>query len=217
MMGHGPPELMDAKIMRNGALRRQTIISAAVDVFAKLGYNGASLREVAAASGIEKGHLTYYYPSKDDLLCEILLDLYEQFVSGLNLWIEQGGDEGLPGLQMVMFRHVELTCFLHKQARVAYESVRFLEPKGRRNVVRKRDQYEKRLGELIDGCRDTGEIADTPTSLLTKIVLGLLNWIYQWYEPTGLNSVKELAEMISERGMAAVRTGVRTPFRLELR
>lgn len=207
-MGHGAPELLDgAQLMRNGTLRRRAIIAAAVDVFAELGYNGASLREVAAAAGIEKGHLTYYYPSKDDLLCEILLDLYDQFVSDLTLWIEEGGGDGLPGLQLVMFRHVELTCSLHKQARVAYESVRFLQPKCRRKVVRKRDQYEKRLGELIDGCRDTGEIADTPTSLLTKIVLGLLNWIYQWYEPSGLNSVEELAEMISQRGMAAVRTG----------
>jgi AcrR family transcriptional regulator len=205
-MAYGPPELVDdTKMMRNGALRRQVIIAAAVDVFAELGYNGASLREVAAASGIEKGHLTYYYPSKDDLLCEILLDLYDQFVTGLTVWIEQGGGEGLPGLQLVMYRHVELTCALHKQARVAYESVRFLQPKCRRNVVRKRDQYEKRIGELIDACRDTGEIADMPTSVLTKVILGLLNWIYQWYESSGLNSVEELAEMISLRGMAAVR------------
>jgi TetR/AcrR family transcriptional regulator, cholesterol catabolism regulator len=195
-----------AQLMRNGALRRRAIIAAAVDVFAELGYDGASLREVAAASGMEKGHLTYYFPSKDDLLFEILTDLQDQFLKGLSSWAKEG-DGGLPGLQVVMFRHVELTCALYKQTRVTYESIRFLPTKRRVAVMRKRTQYEKRLGELIDNCRDTGEIADLPTALLTKIVLGLLNWVYQWYEPSGEHSADDLAHMISQRGMAAVRTG----------
>jgi AcrR family transcriptional regulator len=48
----------------DGAKNRQRVLEAALDVFSQVGYEGASTRAIAAAAGIEQGHLAYYFPSK---------------------------------------------------------------------------------------------------------------------------------------------------------
>lgn len=48
----------------DGAEQRRRLLEAALEVFALVGYEGASTRAIAAAAGIEQGHLAYYFPNK---------------------------------------------------------------------------------------------------------------------------------------------------------
>lgn len=48
----------------DGAANRKMVVEAALRVFAKVGFAGASVRMIAAEAGIEQGHLSYYFPSK---------------------------------------------------------------------------------------------------------------------------------------------------------
>lgn len=59
--------------------RYDAILAAALDAFAELGFEGASTRQIAAAAGLEQGHLSYYFPSKDDLWREMLLSFQDRF------------------------------------------------------------------------------------------------------------------------------------------
>lgn len=193
-------------IQRDGAARRAAILGGAVQVFAQLGYDGASLRELAAGAGMQKGHLTYYFPTKDDLLFEIVDDLHEKFLQGIDTWSQVPARNPKQRLLSVFAAHVELVCQAHEQTRVAYESFRFLTPDRRATVRTKRDQYEQRVAMLIDEGRATkGLVAEVPTSLLVKAVLGLLNWPYQWYSPAGEISSQELSRIFSQRAVSALR------------
>jgi hypothetical protein len=71
-------------------------------------------------------------------------------------------------------------------------------------IVAKRDAYEVRLGALIDACRPAGTIADEPTTLLTKVVSGILNWPYHWYSPSGSLSVADVTQLVARRARAAL-------------
>ena len=55
-----------------GIRNRETILRAALDVFATLGFERASTRRIAAAAGIEQGHLAYYYSSKEALWRDVI-------------------------------------------------------------------------------------------------------------------------------------------------
>jgi TetR/AcrR family transcriptional repressor of nem operon len=46
---------------------RQTIITAAADLFRKQGYAATTMQQVAEVTGISKGNLTYHFPSKQAL------------------------------------------------------------------------------------------------------------------------------------------------------
>lgn len=48
----------------DGAANRKKVLEAALEVFARVGFSGASVRSIAAEAGIEQGHLTYYFSSK---------------------------------------------------------------------------------------------------------------------------------------------------------
>ena len=48
----------------DGPENRRLVLEAALTVFSDLGFAGASTRAIAAAAGIEQGHLAYYFPTK---------------------------------------------------------------------------------------------------------------------------------------------------------
>lgn len=54
------------------AARRQEIVDAAVEVFGTVGYNKGSLREVAELVGISQAGLLHHFPSKEELLAQVL-------------------------------------------------------------------------------------------------------------------------------------------------
>jgi TetR/AcrR family fatty acid metabolism transcriptional regulator len=62
---------------RVAELRRETILDAAVEVFAAKGFGHASVRDVARAAGIADGTLYNYFRSKDELLLALLDRLNE--------------------------------------------------------------------------------------------------------------------------------------------
>src|SRR5512134_341102 len=52
--------------------RRTAILEAALRVWAKRGFDGTSVAEVAREAGLTKGTLYLYFPSKQSLLVEVL-------------------------------------------------------------------------------------------------------------------------------------------------
>jgi len=52
--------------------RRETILGAALDVFARHGYQGASIDEIAQAAGISKALIYEHFPSKKELHISLL-------------------------------------------------------------------------------------------------------------------------------------------------
>lgn len=56
--------------------RRRQIIAAAVDVLAESGFGGASLARIADRAGISKGVISYHFNGKDELLREVVMQLF---------------------------------------------------------------------------------------------------------------------------------------------
>lgn len=51
---------------------RELILRAALGILIEEGYRAMTMRRVAAASGMKLGNLTYYFPSREDLVRELL-------------------------------------------------------------------------------------------------------------------------------------------------
>lgn len=63
------------------AATRQAILDAAGEVFAKRGFNGGSLRQVADIAGITEAGILHHYPNKAALLAALLLDHDKAFAT----------------------------------------------------------------------------------------------------------------------------------------
>ncbi|MCM6775518.1 TetR/AcrR family transcriptional regulator [Nocardia sp. CDC159] len=56
--------------------RRRQIIAAAVEVISEVGYGNASLARIAKRAGISKGVISYHFDGKDELMAELVVQLY---------------------------------------------------------------------------------------------------------------------------------------------
>ncbi|MGO4613230.1 TetR/AcrR family transcriptional regulator [Nocardia sp. 2YAB30] len=56
--------------------RRRQIIASAVEVISEVGYGNASLARIAEHAGISKGVISYHFEGKDDLMTQLVIQLY---------------------------------------------------------------------------------------------------------------------------------------------
>jgi len=68
--------------------RREQIIAAAVEIITSQGLHNLSLSKIETRAGMRRGQLTYYFPTKEDILLAVfdrlLLLMFEQFCNGQN-------------------------------------------------------------------------------------------------------------------------------------
>jgi AcrR family transcriptional regulator len=62
---------------------RERILDVAIDLFIEKGFDGTSLREIAAKLGFTKAALYYHYASKDDILMALHMRLHDVGRDGL--------------------------------------------------------------------------------------------------------------------------------------
>ena len=62
---------------------KQKILDAALEVFARDGYHSSTVSSIANTAGISKGLLYNYFKSKEDVLNELMLGLFDEFMAEL--------------------------------------------------------------------------------------------------------------------------------------
>ena len=70
---------------------RKIILNAALEVFAREGFRGATVDEIASAAGMSKPNLLYYFPKKDDIYRSLLEQLLENWLGPLRT-LDPDGD-----------------------------------------------------------------------------------------------------------------------------
>ena len=191
-MGSNPPESRAA----NNASTRVEILKSAAIAFRRLGYHGATVEQIAAALEMKKGNLYYYYRNKE----EILLACHQYSLDRLLALLEDversgsSPDEKLRRL-IVSFVHTILDE-LHGTA--LFLDLEALTPPHRKLVVARRDQFDHGMRRVIEEGVGTGVFGDIDAKLLSFAILGAVNWIPRWYQPTGPASSQEIADQFAD-------------------
>ena len=77
---------------------------------------------------------------------------------------------------------------------VFFQDFRSLSGERRQIIVEERDKYDTFLRDLIRAGQKDGSVCRDIDAKLTAItILGMLNWIYQWYRPGGELDAVEIA------------------------
>lgn len=115
--GTAPPR----RVYANGKVKRQEIIQAAIALFAEVGFNAASLRDIAARAQMSHPGLLHHFPTKAALLAAVLE--YRDEVDGAAMAEEMArGRSGLEALVRLVERNqvrrpiVELFATLSAEA-----------------------------------------------------------------------------------------------------
>jgi AcrR family transcriptional regulator len=86
-----PPEMAGAIQPAEGS-RRGRILAAAIQAFARGGFNGVSTREIAEAAGVTDPLLFYHFGSKADLYLAAVQDQLEKLRDGLDAALGTASD-----------------------------------------------------------------------------------------------------------------------------
>ena len=92
---------------RNGGPSRKQLMTAAIDCFARLGYQGTSIDRIARDAGVTKGAVYYHFRDKEELLFEAVKDRIGGFEQ--QVLEELTPDEDA----MANLRRVVDACFFH--------------------------------------------------------------------------------------------------------
>jgi AcrR family transcriptional regulator len=78
---------------RTGPGVRERILDAAIESLAESGISGLTQIQVAKRAGVRQSHLTYYFPTRDDLLEAVTERAVEGIAGGLSRLVMEGGAE----------------------------------------------------------------------------------------------------------------------------
>jgi AcrR family transcriptional regulator len=185
-------------------LRQSEIVEIAARVFHEKGYESTSVQEVAEAVGILKGSLYYYIDSKEDLLFEIIRNVHESARKNIDRTRELGGDP-LQQIRLFVTRHLTFNAEHLVGMGVFFRDFRSLSGGHRETILAYRDEYDRFLRSLISDARAAGVVCpDIDPKFAALALLGMTNWIYQWYKPDGPKGVSELAQTFADIAVAGI-------------
>ena len=171
--------------------RRSELTREAAKLFARKGYHGTSIGDIADALGVQKGSLYSHIASKEDLLYETMRDGAGAFHGALDAI-----PEDLPAtekIRLALRGHLRVVAEQLDVATVFVQEWRYLEGARREEIVAERRRYEERIRDLFREGRELSELrADLDESVAALLLLSAANWAYTWLQP-GRNT-DELAD-----------------------
>jgi AcrR family transcriptional regulator len=175
--------------------RLREICRVAARVFYEKGYDGASMQDIAKAVGLTKAGLYHHVGSKDRLLYEIMnygMDILDEMV------LQKVKDIADPQekLRQTIVGHIDLIV----RARDQEITVILHENRSLRGALRKKINARKREyihyleGLIVQVQERSGATPLLSPPLAAFALLGMVNWLYQWYRSEGLTKQDELTQ-----------------------
>jgi AcrR family transcriptional regulator len=174
--------------------RRQAIVEAAAELFAERGFLGASVADLAEACSASKSLIYHYYPSKEDILFEVMDSHLLQLTGAVET---VAGSAASPERRLSDLTHRFMGLYVGAAARhkVLLNELDRLPPDRRAAIVAR----QRRLIEMVEGliAAVRPDLA-TPRAKrpLTMLFFGMINWTHTWYRPQGPASPEEVADLV---------------------
>ena len=177
--------------------RRAKIVAAATRVMRRQGLQATTMREIAAESGFDRTTVYYYFRDKDEVFAEAIRRALADLLDNLERLGEQAH---APATRLHLAMRVTMEAYdrhypflyLYFQE---YNSFSLLAPA----LADELTSYGARFEQMMRETLRAGIEADLFDPILTETVvsnllLGMLNWTHRWYHPGGEFTPAEIAD-----------------------
>ncbi len=171
------------------------LLDASAAVFSAEGYDRASMRRIAAEAQVSLSGIYHYVKGKEELLFWIQSRTFDSLLRGLVSSLEgvRGPRERLRTAVNNHLRHFGEN--IH-ELKVCARELDALEGDAHQEVFDRRRAYFDAVHALVKALPPKPE-APLDSWLATANLFGMLNWFYQWYDPT--NSRVSLDELAAQQ------------------
>jgi AcrR family transcriptional regulator len=173
--------------------QREAILHTAAELFAKRGYTGTSMSELAAAVGISKALLYHYYREKYQLLLAIAEGHIDRLLALVASVQAQKAKARLPRLIQGIVEEYADARYHHQ---VLVQDIKYLTPKDRNRVRAKERQVVDTFAAAIAAAHPHLATRQL-TKPLTMLLFGMINWLFTWFKHGGRISYAEMAGLVT--------------------
>lgn len=177
--------------------KQQEIFTTALHLFQEKGYHGASMQDLANAMGMQKASLYYYIRSKEELLvrvCERGTGAFTQELSE----IVASDLSATEKLRRAIECHLVALCEQLDLFTVFLREQKFLGDEYKKQLRREGKRHADLLANILEQGIAVGEFRKANVMVTTLAILGMCNWLYEWYSPNGALQPREIARMYSD-------------------
>jgi TetR/AcrR family transcriptional regulator, cholesterol catabolism regulator len=179
------------------ATTAESIREQASELFFTRGYEATTLRQLAAAVGIQVGSLYNHIDSKEHLLLQVLGgvmdDLLEQQQAAL-----AGEDDVIDRLVAVLECHIRFSASRAREVFIGNAELRSLPAEARQAVIAKRREYEARIRDLIVQAAEQRQVVLLDARLHTFSIVARGTHVASWYRPGGSLSLERIVSLYAK-------------------
>lgn len=183
------------KTARGGDSRRRELLEAAARLFSTRGYEGTSIRDIAAIVGMLPGSIYYHFKSKEELLVAVHEQGVLQVMQAVQSAVEKAGKDPWDRLTAAAEAHLESLLAENAFSPVVTpQFTRAFEDPLRSTLIAQRDEYEAYFVTLV---KQLPLPPGTGRRLFRLALLGSLNWTLTWYRPGGKRPATIARQMVN--------------------
>jgi AcrR family transcriptional regulator len=184
--------------------RQEAILEKAAQLFAKGGFKGTSVADLALACKTSKSLIYHYYPSKEDILYAVMashVDQLEIDVAGALAT----GDSPTERLSLLVHGFMRHYVGAASRQKVLLNELDSLPADKRKAIVLKQRSIVDAVASLLSQISGGGDA--TALRVRAMLLFGMINWTHTWYDPHGSLKPDAIADLALE---LILRDGSRT-------
>ncbi|NAW35523.1 TetR/AcrR family transcriptional regulator [Halomonas alimentaria] len=177
----------------NASPRRKELTRLAAQLFVQAGFDRTTVRMLAQEMGIKSGSLFHHFRDKQEILAAVIEEGTENALVIARKALARCDSSASARLHAMARAHLETLLTDRNAHVVALYEWRRLDPEARAHLSHLRDAYEALWEQVIDEALAEG-LVHGDRFLVSRFVMGALNWTVRWYDPDGPRTPDELAD-----------------------
>ncbi len=193
------PELHDSKSMdfTKHDQKLEFILRNAACIFAEKNYHSTTMRDISRATGVSLAGLYHYCKSKEELLFLIQDNCFGRVLERLEQRLSEAEDP-LTRLRIFIENHLSFFAANMAEMKVLSHEADSLAGELHTHVSTKKERYTTLARQILSELRPTQTNgSEMELTVATYALFGMMNWIYNWYDPAGKLKVSELVDKVT--------------------
>jgi len=193
------PEAGAARVGRpnRGGVSAETIVAAAREAFAQVGYRKANLDVVAAALGVTRQALYHYFPTKYRILLTILEGYFDLMDEALARAVA-GQRQPAARFEAMLRMYFRVVAERPSDAVLMTREFALLPKPDQRRIRQRRRRVQDAFIREYEAAQADGCFRAGPASVLVSLLLGSANWTPRWFKNEGRMTPERLGAFAQE-------------------
>jgi AcrR family transcriptional regulator len=181
-------------------VRKEAIVEAAAALYARRGFNGASVADLAERCRTSKSLIYHYYQSKEEILFDVMISHVRALDEAAR---EAVAGEGAAGEKLRRLAHAFMALYVGAADRhkVLLNELDNLDDKRRAEIVKTQRGLIEMVRKLLVDIDPRLRKRAGESYAAAMLFFGMINWTHTWFDPKGAVRADAIADLAVDRAL----------------